>query len=180
MRSLFELISKYRSDVINIPMIALGAMIFTLFMYIFLNKRKWIKYIPGVVGVLVATVFLVQGYFELLTDTGLDFIDMSIKIYVFGFAVIFFSIILDIIDSFGKGISKIIRNKKNKRLAQKQKKELMKKTPVNKVESKPVEKPVEKPVAQKEVKEKVGVASSRKVNRPADIKNTKSAKIIKK
>lgn len=171
MRSLFELISKYRSDVINIPLIAIGAIIFTLFLYIFLNKRKWIKYIPGVVAVLVATVFIVQGYFELLTVAGLDFIDTSIKIFVFGFTVIFFSVVLDILDSFGKGISKSIRKRKSKRTAKANKTKL---TTDTKLDSKVIDKQVVK----KDKKDKV-VVNTKAITK-ADVKSTKPKKIIKK
>lgn len=104
MRSIFELISKYKSELMVVPIVAFVALIVTLFFYLFLNKKKIVKYIPGFAALVVAIIFLIQGFVKLLNITGLDFIETSIKIFVFGFTVIFFSAILDILDSFVKGI----------------------------------------------------------------------------
>ena len=104
MRSIFELISKYKSELMVVPIVAFVALIVTLFFYLFLNKKKIVKYIPGFAALVVAIIFLIQGFVKLLNITGLDFIETSIKIFVFGFTVIFFSAVLDILDSFVKGI----------------------------------------------------------------------------
>lgn len=120
MRSLFELISKYKSDLVIVPIIAFAALIVTLLIYLFLNKNKIIKYIPGFIAVIVGIVFLILGFTKLLTISGLDFVETSVKVFVFGFTVIFFSIILDILDSFFRGIrgkskTKDTENKRDKK-----------------------------------------------------------------
>lgn len=115
MRSLFELISKYRAEVIEIPFIALAGLILALFIYLFFNKRKWIKYVVGGIVIIVGLVFFIQGYFEILNETGLDFIAMATKILVFGFMVIFVSAILDLIDSFARSFLRSKGKKINKK-----------------------------------------------------------------
>ena len=116
MRSLFELISKYKSDLVIVPIIAFAALIVTLLIYLFLNKNKIIKYIPGFIAVIVGILFLILGFTKLLTISGLDFVETSAKV----FTVIFFSIILDILDSFFRGIrgkskTKDTENKRDKK-----------------------------------------------------------------
>lgn len=121
MRSILELLSKYRSEVVVIPMIALGALILTLFIYLFLNKWRWVKYVPGLVTVIVGIIFMYQGYYELLRPVGLDLIEMATKLLVFGFTVIGFSVIFDIFSSYGESIRSLFTKDKNKKVKQNKK-----------------------------------------------------------
>lgn len=112
MRSIFELITKYKSDVIIVPVIAFGAFILTLFLYIFLNKRKFIKYIPGLIALVVGLVMFIQGFFELLNTAGLDFIDMGAKFLIFALISILLAIIFDVIDSFARNVKSMVKKDK--------------------------------------------------------------------
>lgn len=119
MRSLFELIPKYREDVMIVPIIAFVAFVVTFFLYLFLNKRKIIKYIPGFLGLIAGFIILWQGYSNILSSAGLDLIELSIKVFVFAFANIGFSIALDLIDSligiFRKKDKKKVKKEKVKK-----------------------------------------------------------------
>lgn len=99
MRSLFELIPKYREHVMIVPIVAFAAFVVTFFLYLFFNKRKINKYFPGFLGLIVAIIILLQGYSNILSSAGLDFVELSIKVFVFAFANIGFAIALDLIDS---------------------------------------------------------------------------------
>lgn len=102
MRSLFELISKYKSDVIIVPIIAFVALVVTLFMYIFLNKKKIYKYIPGIATFVIGLILFIRGFVEIIDTAGLDFIDTGSKFFVFAFISLAFAGILDILDSLGR------------------------------------------------------------------------------
>lgn len=109
MRTLFELITKYKSDVIIVPIIAFAAFVLTLFIYIFFNKKRIFKYIPGLAALIVGLVFLVQGYFELLNPAGLDFIGHAAKILIFAVISILFGLVFDILDSLGKNTKSLVK-----------------------------------------------------------------------
>lgn len=109
MRSIFELISKYKGDTVSIPLIALAAIIVIMFVYIFV-KNKFIKYIIPIVALVVGLVFLIRGYMAILTATGLSMLSASIKILSFAGVALLFSFILDILDS----LATMFKSKKNK------------------------------------------------------------------
>lgn len=116
MRSLFELISKYKSDVIIIPIIAFAAFVVSLFMYIFFNKKKIYKYIPGIIVALIGIIFFVQGYFELLNIAGLNFLNLATKLLSFAGISIIFSLIFDILDSLGRTTKSMFKKNKKERV----------------------------------------------------------------
>ncbi|MGF0039935.1 hypothetical protein ACQRBF_04040 [Peptoniphilaceae bacterium SGI.131] len=109
MRSIFELISKYKGDTVSIPLIALAAIIVIMLVYIFV-KNKFIKYIIPIVTLIVGLVFLIRGYMAILTATGLSMLSTSIKILSFAGVALLFSFILDILDS----LATMFKSKKNK------------------------------------------------------------------
>lgn len=109
MRSIFELISKYKGDTVSIPLIALAAIIVIMLVYIFV-KNKFIKYIIPIVALVVGLVFLIRGYMAILTATGLSMLSTSIKILSFAGVALLFSFILDILDS----LATMFKSKKNK------------------------------------------------------------------
>ncbi|MDO5026839.1 MAG: hypothetical protein Q4E50_03290 [Tissierellia bacterium] len=111
MRSIFELISKYKSDVIIVPIIAFVALVITVFMYIFFNKKKIYKYIPAFITLLVGLVLFFTGFSDILEASGLNYIELGAKFLVFAFVAIIFSLILDTFDSLVKNVKK--KNKKS-------------------------------------------------------------------
>lgn len=109
MRSLFELISKYKSDVIIVPIIAFVAFVVTLFMYIFIKKKKIYKYIPGFIALGIGLILFIKGYLDLLKISGLNTIDISAKFFVFAFISIFLALIFDLLDSISKNTRTLIK-----------------------------------------------------------------------
>lgn len=112
MRSIFELISKYKSDVIIVPILAFAAFIVTLFMYIFLNKKKINKYFPGFVTLAIGLVLFILGWVNILEIQGLNYIEIGSKFLIFAFIAIIFSLIFDTFDSLGKNTKQIFKKDK--------------------------------------------------------------------
>lgn len=115
MRSLFELISKYKSDVIIVPIIAFIAFVVTLFMYIFINKKKIYKYIPSFITLFAGLVLFIKGYFNLLEISGLNTIDLAAKFLIFGFISLFLALIFDLLDSIGKNSKTMVKKNNTRR-----------------------------------------------------------------
>ena len=119
MRSIFELISTYKSSLIVIPIIAIASLIVNLFIGRFLNKNKKNKYYLNIAVIIIGSVGLLVGYKLILSPKGLFLIDKSILLYVFGFVGLFFSLIIDIFDDLSK------ENSNKKKLDKKDKRKLV-------------------------------------------------------
>lgn len=96
---ILELIKKYKGSSALILLIALAAIVVTLFMYIFFNKKKIIKYIFGILGILVSLLFFILGYRLIVNPSGLKSVEIGIFAGVFGGVSIVFSLLIDTIDA---------------------------------------------------------------------------------
>lgn len=120
MKSILELISKYKSDVIIIPILAVLALVLSFSIYYFFNKR-WIKYIPGLGALVIGIALLFSGYLNLLKASGLNFIGLGINFTVFALVSLAFSAIIDLLDGLGGNFGK--NKKKEKEEKNKEKEE---------------------------------------------------------
>lgn len=98
MRSLLDLISKHSESNSIIPIIGIASIIFTIILYV-LIKIRWVKYIINLVVFIIGGVIFYNGYETMLKQEGLDMLILGSKFIVFGTVGIFFSAILDILDS---------------------------------------------------------------------------------
>ncbi len=117
MKSLFKIISDYKSSLVSIPVMALISIGLTLVFYIFFNQKRIYKYIMGFAGVIMGLIFLFQGYRLIIEPVGLVLINRAVLLEVFGWVNIFFALILDIFDSIGQDIT----NRKEKKTKSKNK-----------------------------------------------------------
>lgn len=113
MKSILELISKYKSDVIIIPILAVLALVLSFSIYYFFTKR-WIKYMPGLVTLVIGVSLLLVGYLNLLNPSGLNFIGLGISFTVFALLSLAFSAIIDLLDGLGANFKKTGKKTKKK------------------------------------------------------------------
>ena len=116
MKSLLELISKYSSENSIMPIIALGAIIFVILLYV-LIKEKWVKYVVTFIIVIIGSVMMFSGYKNMLETAGLNMIINATKVLTFGIVGFLFALILGIIDSLAKIFK---RDKKKQKLEKKE------------------------------------------------------------
>lgn len=116
MKSLLELISKYSGENSIMPMIALGAIIFVILLYV-LIKEKWVKYVVTFIIVIIGSVMMFSGYKNMLETAGLNMIINATKVLTFGIVGFLFALILGIIDSLAKIFK---RDKKKQKLEKKE------------------------------------------------------------
>lgn len=105
MKSILELISKYKSDVIIIPILAVLALVLSFSIYYFFTKKS-IKYILGLVALVLGVLLLLVGYLDLLNPSGLSFIGWGINLMVFAVVSLAFSAIIDLLDGLGANFGK--------------------------------------------------------------------------
>lgn len=98
MKSIFQLLGKYKSDITIVPIFAIIAIVVTVFLYIFI-KKKYVKYILHILAIIVGFVLLFRGYQDILEESGINSIKTAIKILAFGGVGFLFSAVLDLLDS---------------------------------------------------------------------------------
>ena len=107
MASLLDLIVKYKGESVTVLLVSIAAILVTLFAYIFFNRRRILKYLPGILSLLISVLFLILGFILILKKSGLKSLEIGVFTGVFGAVCILFGFILDLIDSIFKKKKKV-------------------------------------------------------------------------
>ena len=88
MASIFGIISRYKDKLVKFPTMTIVLVALTLLAYIIFRKKQFIKYVPGLAGVILGLVFLMVGFSTLTASHGLDTIWIGILLFTSGWIAI--------------------------------------------------------------------------------------------
>ncbi len=84
MSSIFGLIAQYKGDLSIFPTVIIIFVLATLLCFILFSKMKWLKYIPGLIGMTMGAVFAWDGIQAAVEPGGLETIWKGIYFFVAG------------------------------------------------------------------------------------------------
>ncbi len=84
MSSIFGLIAQYKGDLSIFPTVIIIFVLATLLCFILFNKMKWLKYIPGLIGIIMGAVFALDGVKTVVDPGGLETLWKGIYFFVAG------------------------------------------------------------------------------------------------
>ncbi|MDO5718128.1 MAG: hypothetical protein Q4P34_04010 [Tissierellia bacterium] len=118
MRSILNLVLDHQGQATVFPMISLVAVLVTYLLYWISNRNKYMKYLPGVIMIIIGIYNLIEGLPRLTEDEGLSMILRFGIFFVAGFVSLCFALILGINQKYKNlepGKSKMNRRKILKR-----------------------------------------------------------------
>lgn len=92
MKELFEILVKKRTSVLIVLLAIFVAMVVTYLLSRF--KNRFIKFIPAFILIIVGTVFLADGWTNILTARGINSLYYAMIIGTSGVVSLFFALIL--------------------------------------------------------------------------------------
>lgn len=84
MNQLFGIISEYKDQLTMLPTMIIIFVTATLLCYIAFSMYRWVKYIPGLVGIVLGVINLFRGWQVFTTLEGLDIMWKAIYFFVAG------------------------------------------------------------------------------------------------